>query len=117
MAEKDTLPIEEKITDNKNNSELSILTEAIDKLDKEIFFTAAMAKNKTIAVHKKKLEVEMLPIYQEINKAISAGKYSVFLKITQDQRNFLASKNFNVSCNMSETINGERILSCNIYWS
>lgn len=116
MAEKDTLPLEENINENKN-SDMGILTEAIDKLDKEIFFTASMAKSKTIAVHKKKLEVEMLPIYQEINKAISAGKYSVFLKITKDQRNFLASKNFNVSCNMSETINGETILSCNIYWS
>ena len=97
--------------------ETKVLSEAVDQMDKEIFFTAAMAKKKTVSVHKKKLEVEMLPIYQEINKAISAGQYSVFLKITKDQRNFLTSKNFYVSCNMSEIINGETILSCNIYWS
>lgn len=99
-----------------NNIDNKFLAEAIEKMDKEIFFSVASAKSKTIAVHKKRLEVEMLPIYQQINTAISQGKYEIILKLTRDQRNFLANKNFGCSSLGSSTVNGETVYTMKISW-
>ena len=108
------LPLEEK---NEKNENSTILSEAIGKLDKEIFFSASMAKNKTIAVHKKRLEVEMLPIYEQINAAISKGEYQICVRLTSDQKEFLYNKNFRMSIISSETSNNKTIYKCNLYWS
>ena len=110
--------MEEKI--NKadiNNIKEEIPSEVINELDKEIFFSAAMARKKTLSVHKKRLEVSMLPIYQKINDAIAEGKYSIQLNLSKDERNFLSNKNFRTSATSSFTKNGEQFYTCDIYWN
>ena len=98
------------------SEENKFLTEAIEKLDKEIFFTASSAKSKTLAVHKKKLEVDMLPIYQKINEAINAGKYTIEAVLTSEQKDFLYAKNFRITWNGSSTYNGITKYNCIVYW-
>jgi len=107
---------EEKLNKVEINKE-EIPSEVINEMDKEIFFTASTARKKTLSVHKKRLEVKMLPIYQKINDAIAEGKYSIQMDLTKDERNFLLSKNFRTTATSSFTRNGEPAYTCNIYWS
>ena len=99
--------------DDKHTPPKELLNEAIDKMDKEIFFSASQARTKTTAVHKKKLECEMLPIYQKINEAISKGEYRIWIKLSKDQRNFLSNKNFNIS--LKNNVDGN-VYECLLYW-
>lgn len=106
--------------ENLNKVEIDkeeIPSEVINEMDKEIFFSAAAAKKKTLSVYKKRLEVSMLPIYQKINEAIAEGKYSIQTDITEDERKFLVSKNFRTNALTSFNRNGVQIYTCKIYWS
>lgn len=108
--EKDVVQEEPKIPEDT----AQFFAEAVDKMDKEIFFTAGVAKNKTTSIIKKRLEVEMVDVYEKINTAIAAGKYKLIdIKLTQDQANFLRRKNFN--CTYLRT-NGD-YSEYNIFWS
>lgn len=109
---------EQKHQEPKKEEEKSVLYEAIDKLDKDIFFTATSAKNKTVAVHKKRLEVEMLPIYQKINGAISNGQYEIDnIELSKSQREFLKAKNFGVGLKTSTNPSNGDVYRCKIYWN
>ena len=72
-GQKDTVTEEQKDTEQ--------FAELLSKLEKEIFFTASSAKNKTTAVIKKNLEVQMLSVYRDINNAINQGKYNLSIEI------------------------------------
>lgn len=81
----------------KENIEEQKIDEIINDLDKDIFFSVGIAKKKTNAVLKKRIEVSMLPIYDKINAAINAGYFMVECVLTPDQKNFLTKRNFWVS--------------------
>lgn len=103
--------IKRKNTENKEN----IPVEISDSLDKTIFFSVSEAKKRTNAVHKKRLEVQMLPVYNAINEAINDGKYSVDeIKLTDAQRVFLINKNFGVSYQKTDSY---RNAYYKIYWN
>lgn len=106
-----------KVDINKEDTS-QIPTEVMNEMDKEIFFTASMAKKKTSSVYKKKLEVSMLTIYQKINEAIAEGKYTINLNISSDEIGFLRNKNFRVITNSTLKMNGgETVYACTIYWN
>ncbi len=107
---------EENLNKAKINKE-EIPSEVINEMDKEIFFSAAAAKKKTLSVYKKRLEVSMLPIYQKINEAIAEGKYSIQIDISTDERNFLISKNFRTNALSSFNRNGIQFYTCKISWN
>ena len=100
----DQAPKEEKETLNK---------EIIDKLDKTIFFSASAAKTKTDSVYKKKIEVQMLAIYNRINEAINNGAYYIDeISLTDGERKFLQSKGYGVT--YLGTSNGK--YKYKVYW-
>ena len=85
---------------NENNQPIPqpIPEEIADSMDKTIFFSVSDAKKRTNAIHRKRLEVEMLPIYNIINEAINNGKYNVEeIKLSESQKMFLVNKNFGTS--------------------
>ena len=88
-GQKDTVTEEQKDTEQ--------FAELLSKLDKEIFFTASSAKNKTNAVIKKTLEVQMLTVYRDINNAINQGKYKLQIEISKLQPDFLHTKGFRLT--------------------
>ena len=81
---------------NKNSNDAIQSNEIVDSLDKNIFFSVSEAKKRTNLIYKKKLEVDMLPIYNAINEEINKGNYHVELKLTDAQKSFLINKNFGV---------------------
>ena len=105
-GQKDTVTEEQKDTEQ--------FAELLSKLDKEIFFTASSAKNKTIAVIKKNLEVQMLSVYRDINNAINQGKYNLSTEISKLQADFLHAKGFRLTYNRNLG-NDKGIYT--IYWS
>lgn len=105
-GQKDTVTEEQKDTEQ--------FAELLSKLDKEIFFTASSAKNKTIAVIKKNLEVQMLSVYRDINNAINQGKYNLSIEISKLQADFLHAKGFRLTYNRNLG-NDKGIYT--IYWS
>lgn len=105
-------------TNNENNQSITqtIPIEIVaDSMDKTIFFSVSEAKKRTNTIHKKRLEVEMLPIYSVINEAINNGKYNVDeIKLTESQKLFLVNKNFGVSYKRADSYgNG----FYKIYWN
>lgn len=104
-------------TNNENNQQIYqiIPSEIADSMDKTIFFSVSEAKKRTNTIHKKRLEVEMLPIYSVINEAINNGKYNVDeIKLTESQKLFLVNKNFGVSYKRADSYgNG----FYKIYWN
>ena len=71
-----------------------IIDSIINEIDKDIFFSVGVAKKKTNAVLKKKVEVSMLPIYDKINAAINNGQYFVECVLYEEQKSFLQKRNF-----------------------
>ena len=99
MTDIDKDPIEEqKDIDVEGQKDNGQFAELLSKMDKEIFFTASSAKNKTSAVIKKNLEVQMLTVYRDINNAINMGKYNLRLEISKLQAGFLRAKGFRLDC-------------------
>ena len=115
MADVDKNPIEEQkdieVEEQKDGGQFA---ELLSKMDKEIFFTASSAKNKTSAVIKKNLEVQMLTVYRDINNAINLGKYNLKLEISKLQADFLRAKGFRLSYDRST---GDDKGYYTIYWS
>lgn len=70
----------------------------VNLLDKDIFFDVKEAKKRTDAIHKKILEVEMLPIYQAISDGISKGLNEIeyYRKLSTNQASFLKAKGFTI---------------------
>lgn len=86
----------EKETDK--TSQPDVPKEVLEGLDKTIFFSAAAAKQKTNAVYKKRVEVQMLKIYNLINDAINSGLYAIEgIELTDGEWRFLKNKGFGVS--------------------
>jgi hypothetical protein len=104
---------EESKNTKKDNEQQEIITEVAKSMDKEIFFTAATARKKSNAVHQKRLEVEMLPIYQKINDAINAGEYYIEMQLNAEEKSFLYDKNFSVT--IMENIRSG-VYKCRIKW-
>lgn len=104
--------VEEKNITKVDESQNEI-NEIAKLLDKDMFFSATVANKKTNAVHKKRLEVQMLEVYKEINNAINAGEYSITLWLTRDQQNFLSNKNFRLSA----LEKGSNKVKYQIYWN
>ena len=105
-GQKDTVTEEQKDTEQ--------FAELLSKLDKEIFFTASSAKNKTNAVIKKTLEVQMLTVYRDINNAINQGKYKLQIEISKLQADFLHDKGFRLT--YERNLGNEKGIYT-IYWS
>ena len=83
---------------NIPEKEHQIPKEVLEKLDKTIFFSASAARSKTDSVYKKKIEVQMLEIYNLINEAINEGKYAVEnIALTDGEKRFLQGKGYNIS--------------------
>ena len=104
MNMKRKLNTEETKNDNNEITSQVFPIEIADSMDKTIFFSVSEAKKRTSTIHKKRLEVEMLPIYNTINEAINNGKYSIEnVKMTVSQKAFLVNKNFGVYYQKSDT--------------
>ena len=102
----------EKAITKEDKEEVVISPEMNKLLNKEIFFTSAVAKSKTTTVRSKKLEAEMIEMYRKINEAISNGEYKITLIVTKDQKVFLQNKGFYVYVNQ---YNGDKC-NVNINW-
>ena len=102
------LPVAEEST--------TIPVEEISKsMDKDVFFSAAMARQKTNTVHKKRLEVRMLDIYRQINEAISRGEYMINnIILDPDEKKFLSNKYFGFR-NVTRMSNDK--IKCTISWT
>ncbi len=115
MSYIDKDPVEEqKDIDVEGQKDTEQFAELLSKMDKEIFFTASSAKNKTSAVIKKNLEVQMLTVYRDINNAINLGKYNLKLEISKLQADFLRVKGFRLSYDRNT---GEDRGYYTIYWN
>ena len=88
------VPAENK---SDKNIESKILAEAVLNIDKDIYFTAAMASKKTAGVIKKRVEVLLLSVYEKINSAINQGLYSITCDLNKEQREFLIAKGFRIN--------------------
>ena len=76
-------------------------------IDKDLFFSVGVARKKTNAVIKKRIEVSMFPIYDKINVAINNGQYMIECVLTSDQKSFLVKRNFWVTG--ISTVNGKTL--------
>lgn len=102
----------EKEIDKTPQSEVP--KEILEGLDKTIFFSAAAAKQKTNAVYKKRVEVQMLKIYNLINDAINSGLYVIeSVELTDGECRFLKNKGFSVV--YMGQLNGKN--KYKIYWT
>lgn len=96
------------------NPQPDVPKEVLEGLDKTIFFSAAAAKQKTNTVYKKRVEVQMLKIYNLINDAINSGLYVIEgVELTDGEKRFLQTKGFGVAF-MGQS-NGKN--KYKIYWS
>ena len=108
IGEKEIKEVEKSLSQEEGTS----INEIAKLLDKDMFFSAAIAYKKTTAAHKKKLEASMLPVYTKINEAINNGEYELQLWLTKDQKDFLYNKNFRLNSVKSEN---NKVLY-RIYW-
>lgn len=87
----------------------------LEEIDKEIFFSSAVASKKTQGVIKKRVEVLMLSIYEKINSAINKGEYMVEnIELNKLQRAFLENKGFRISLTSGGANDTYR---CKIFWN
>jgi len=103
--------------ENKENIqefENKILTEALNNIDKDIFFSSATAGKKTAGVIKKRVEVLMLSVYEKINSAINRGEYNVEAELNKMQRTFLENKGYRIALKSGGS---NDIYRCVIYWN
>lgn len=113
-AKKLNHPTPNESKENIQEFENKILTEALNNIDKDIFFSSATAGKKTAGVIKKRVEVLMLSVYEKINSAINKGEYNVEVELNKTQRSFLENKGYRVSLKSG---GANDIYRCVIYWN